>query len=104
MSNWYRLYINSVGGGTECEGPREFNSKEYAMDEARLMAIDDYESFEGYHGIVDCGEIMDNPEDYGIEEGDSDAAWATYEGIKEDSLDYWVEEATGAEDIDEDYQ
>jgi hypothetical protein len=47
---------------------------------------------------------MDNPEDYGIEEGDEDAAWEVYVEIREDSLSYWAEEATGPDDIDEDYQ
>jgi hypothetical protein len=82
----------------------EYKNERDALDDARQMAIDDYESFEGYHGIVDHGNIMDNPEDYGLEEGDEDAAWEVYEGIKEDSLSYWAEEATGPDDIDEDYQ
>lgn len=101
---WYRLYIDSVGGGTEVYGPMEFENEEKALLYAHELAVEDYESFEGYHGIVDCGDIMDNPEDYGIEEGDRDAAWEVYEGIKEDSLSYWAEEATGPDDIDEDYQ
>ena len=101
---WYRLYVNSVGGGTEVDGPREFNDEKGALEYAHDLAVEDYESFEGYHGIVDFDDVMSNPEDYGIEEGDGDAAWEVYEETKENALDYWVKEATGPDDIDEDYQ
>ena len=103
--NWYRLYIDSVGGGVICEGPEEFRSERSALEEAYYLAIDDYESFEGYHGIPDIGDIMDNPEEYGL---DADAAgddcWSVYYEQREDWLSYWVEEASGLNDIDEDYQ
>ena len=59
---WYRLYFHSVGGGEACEGPREFKSEEDARDAARIIAIDDYESFEGYLGVPDIGDIMDDME------------------------------------------
>ena len=103
---WYRLYINSVdGGGIVCEGPFEFSSKEIAWRAAYDMAIDDYESFEGHHGITDIGNIMDNPEEYGL---DADAAgddcWSVCYEQREDWLSYWVEGASGPNDIDEDYQ
>ena len=103
--NWYRLYIDSVGGGVICEGPEEFRSERSALEEAYYLAIDDYESFKGYHGIPDIGDIMDNPEEYGL---DADAAgddcWSVYYEQREDWLSYWVEEASGPNDIDEDYQ
>lgn len=102
---WYRLYIHSVGGGEVCEGPREFKSKENAQDEARIMAIDDYESFEGYHGIPDIGDIMENMEDYGLDrDATEDDCWDVYYEQREGWLDYWVEEASGPDDIDEDLQ
>jgi hypothetical protein len=94
-----------VGGGTECEGPREFNSKEDAQDEARMIAIDDYESFEGYHGIPDIGDIMEEMEDYGLDrDASEDDCWDVYYEQRDGWLDYWVEEASGPDDIDEDLQ
>lgn len=102
---WYRLYINSVGGGTECDGPREYNSKNEAVDEARLMAIDDYESFEGYHGIPDIGDIMEYMEEYGLDsDASEDDCWDVYYEQRESWIDYWVVEASGPNDKDEDYQ
>ena len=65
---WYRYYIYSVGGGVDCEGPLEFKNKSDAEGYAYDMAINDYESFEGYHGIPVIGDIFDNWEDYGFEE------------------------------------
>lgn len=63
---WYRCYIYSVGGGVDCEGPLEFKNKSDAEGYAYDMAINDYESFEGYHGIPDIEDIFDNWEDYGL--------------------------------------
>ena len=104
-TKWYRLYINSVGGGTECEGPKEFKSEAEAMEEAYQMAIEDYESFEGYHGIPDIGDIMDDKEGYNLcEEATEEDCWETYYAQRENWIDYWVKEATGPDDIDEDYQ
>ena len=102
---WYRLYVNSVGNSSICEGPIECSDKDVAMYVVRNMAIEDYESFEGYHGIPDIGDIFDNWEDYGFDEYPSqDAAWECYQEERESWLDYWVEEASGPDDIDEDYQ
>lgn len=103
--NWYRLYVSSVGGGTVCEGPEEYKTKNDAIDEARVLAIEDYESFEGYHGIPDIGDIMDEPEEYGLDADVSeDECWEVYYEQRESWLDYWVEEASGPDDKDEDYQ
>lgn len=102
---WYRCYYHSVGGGEECEGPMEFKSEEDAMYYAREIAIEDYEMFEGYHGIPDIGDIKDCPEDFGLDsDADEDAYWDTYYEERESWIDYWVEEASGPDDIDEDYQ
>ena len=102
---WYRLYIKSVGGGIECEGPREYRTKNEALDDASQMAIEDYESFEGYHGIPDIGDIMDDKEEYGLDkDATEDDCWEGYYEQRENWLDYWVKRAKGPDDIDEDYQ
>jgi hypothetical protein len=102
---WYRLYVHSVGGGTICEGPFEYKDERDATDEAYNMAVEDYESFEGYHGIPDIGDIMEYKEDYGVEEdANEDECWEAYYEQRENWLNYWAEEAEGPDDIDEDYQ
>jgi hypothetical protein len=103
--NWYRLYVDSVGGSVVCEGPLEFSSKEIATQAAYDMAVEDYESFEGYHGIPDIGDIMGDKEGYGLnEDASEDECWDIYYEQRESWLNYWVEEASGPDDKDEDYQ
>lgn len=102
---WYRIYINSVGGGTECEGPYDYKTEDDAMEEARLKAIDDYETYEGYHGIPDIDDIMEDKAGYNLyDNATEDDCWDAYYEQRENWLDYWVKEATGPDDIDEDYQ
>ena len=103
--NWYRLYISSVGGGTVCEGPLEFSSKDIATQAAYDIAVEDYESFEGLHGIPDIGDIMDDKEGYNLsEDASEDECWEAYYEQRESWLSYWAEEASGPDDKDEDYQ
>lgn len=102
---WYKLYVESVGGGIICEGPLEFSSMDIAIRAAYDMAIEDYESFEGYHGIPDIRDIMDNPEEYGLEaDAAGDDCWSVYYEERESWLCYFVVEASGPNDKDEDYQ
>ena len=102
--NWYRLYVSSVGGGTVCEGPLEFSSKEIATQAAYDMAVEDYESFEGLHGIPDVGDIMEDKEGYNLsEDASEDECWEVYYEQRESWLNYWVEEALDSDDKDEDY-
>lgn len=103
--NWYRLYVSSVGGGTVCEGPLEFSSKDIAIQAAYDMAVEDYESFEGLHGIPDIGDIMKDKEGYNLsEDASEDECWEAYYEQRESWLSYWAEEASGPDDKDEDYQ
>ena len=103
--NWYRLYVESVGGGTNCSYPEQHACIEDAYVAAHELAVEDYESFEGYHGIPDIGDIMDEPEEYGLDtDAAGDECWEVYYEQRESWLSYWVEEASGPDDIDEDYQ
>lgn len=103
--NWYRLYISSVGGGTVCEGPLEFSSKDIATQAAYDMTVEDYESFEGLYGIPDVGDIMEDKEGYNLsEDASEDECWEAYYEQRESWLSYWAEEASGPDDKDEDYQ
>ena len=102
---WYRCYYNSLDGVSYCEDPMEFRNKDEAYKYAYDAAIEDYECFEGHLGIPNLGDIKDHPEYYGLSENASeDEYWDTYIEERENWLDYWVEEASGPDDIDEDYQ
>lgn len=103
-------------GGAQYDYTGEFKSKEEAQEEARRMAVEDYESYEGCHGILsweDCREslLRDNGcsedeideysgridalcEEYGISEEDVDdmyqeelESWITFKVVSADSLD-----------------
>lgn len=103
--NWYRLYVSSVGGGTICEGPLEFSSKDIATQAAYDIAVEDYESFEGLHGIPDISDIMEDKEGYNLsEDASEDECWDVYYEQREGWLSYWAERASGPDDKDEDYQ
>ena len=105
MKKWYRLYVSSVGGGDFCEGPRQYSCEYDAIEDAYQMAVEDYESFEGLHGIPDIGDIMDDKEGYNLDEDASEEeCWEVYYEQRENWLNYWVKEASGPNDIDEDYQ
>jgi hypothetical protein len=94
-----------VGGGTVCEGPLEFSSKDIATQAAYDMAVEDYESFEGLHGIPDIGDIMEDKEGYNLsEDASEDECWEVYYEQRESWLNYWAEEASGPDDKDESYQ
>lgn len=69
---------------------------------AYQSAIEDYESFEGLHGIRGMAEIAE--EDFGIEldeldynTGDYIDIETTYIDERESQLDYWAEEITEKE-------
>ena len=80
----------------------EFNSQEEANEAAYQMAIEDYESYEGLHGIRSMAEIAE--EDFGIEldELDYDTAMyidieTTYIEERENQISYSAEEISEEE-------
>ena len=52
---FFKIYHGMGGGfgGAQYDYTGEFEDREEAMEEARRLAIEDYESFEGCHGIMD---------------------------------------------------
>lgn len=71
----------------------EFESVEDATEAAYECAIEDYQSYEGYHGLPDRGMIMDNPEEYGLSEDYRESELEdTYMDEIESWIQYWVQE------------
>ena len=53
----------------------------------------------------DIGDIMEDKEGYNLDEDASEEeCWEAYYEQRENWLNYWVKEALGPNDIDEDYQ
>ena len=89
---YYRICFKSVGGG-ECSYIKECEREDIALEEAYNEAVADYESFEGYHGIIAYDDVLDNKEEFNLDEDASDEeCWNVYIELRESELSYWVEE------------
>lgn len=98
MEKYYK-----IGYGCGCGDNEDYitaKDQKEADDVAYEYAIEDYESYEGLHGIRDMSDIAE--EDYGISLDEADEA--TYNAIEQDynderesQLDYWAEEITEKE-------
>jgi hypothetical protein len=80
----YRIYAG-VFDETD-HGVDEFNSEDEAYDYARQLVYDEYESYEGLHGIRTIDEIMED------EACDQYEALRIYHEDRESQVSYWVEE------------
>lgn len=102
---WYKLYAGLTFDNGRYQETAEFNSEEEALEAARDCAIEEYQSYEGYHGILspqDCREDLaksfyngdinavpdDEVEEHYLEEIES---WIYYD----------VKPATGPDDVEE---
>lgn len=77
----------------------EFESVEAATEAAYDWAIEDYQLYEGYHGLPNKGMIMDNPEEYGLSE---DYLESELEDVYMDAVESWIQYwAQEIHDLDE---
>ena len=98
MEKYYK-----IGYGCGCGDNEDYitaKDEKTAVEIAWEYARDDYESYEGLHGIRDMHDIA--LDDYGISLDEADDA--TYDAIEQDyideregQLDYWAEEITEKE-------
>ena len=119
---FFKIYHGMGGGfgGAQYDYTGEFEDREEAMEEARRLAVEDYESFEGCHGImdlddcrrallIDAGVDEDTIDDYS---GDFEVLMAEYDVSEDDVADMYEEEveswisfrvtpADGADDTEE---
>lgn len=97
---FYKIHYGCGCG--ENEEYMEFNSEQEAMDTAYHLALDDYESFEGLHGIRSMREIAEEDFEVDLDELDYDTAMyidieTTYIEERESCLSYGVEEISEVE-------
>ena len=100
MEIYYKIYYGCGCGDNE-DYIIAANEKE-ATDIAYEAAIEDYEMYEGLHGIRGMAEIAED--DFGVELdeldyniGDYIDIETTYIDERESQLDYWAEEITEKE-------
>ena len=91
----------SCGCG-ENEEYYEFNSQAEADNAAYQLAVEDYESYEGLHGIRSMSEIAEEDFDVELDELDYDTAMyvdieTTYFEERESQLEYCAEEISEEE-------
>ena len=100
--NLYNIYAGLSGGfgGATYRGTGEFKSHADAEEEAYLLAIEEYESYEGYHGIMSWHDVADeNGLDIFEDSAEIDDL---YSDEREDWLDYYAVLASEDEDTPED--
>lgn len=82
-----KYVINYGCGCGDNEMIVEAKSEQDALNYAYQLAIDEYDSYAGLHGIPDVEDVC---EDWGIEDSGSDEAWEKYCEEREGWLDYRV--------------
>lgn len=92
----YKIYAGLGGGfgGAQYIETVEAASAKEALEIAYEYAVDEYESYEGLHGLTSYEDIVVNPGEYGLDEDcqDEEYLWEAYEEERSDWLDYYVEE------------
>jgi hypothetical protein len=94
--------INYGCGCGDNEEYLEFNSENEANDYAYQLAVEDYESYEGLHGIRSMSEIAQEDFDIELDELDYDTAMyidieTAYCEERENQLSYYAEEISEEE-------
>ena len=66
----YNIYVgfSSRFGGAEFHTSEDFPSKEDAVEYARDIAIQEYQSYEGCHGIYRLQDIQEEYQDFGLDD------------------------------------
>ena len=86
----YNIYAGlggGFGGARLVAEAEEFENEEAAVNYAYECALEEYQSYEGYHGIVSYGDILDNPEEYGLEEGFTEE---DVDEIYQEEIESWI--------------
>ena len=100
---WFKIYSGMGGsfGGANYQGTYEYNNREDAEEDARLMAEEEYQSYEGYHGIMSWNECREDLiESFGEEPEEEDVDIHYREEI-ESWTSWYVKPATGPDDVDD---
>ena len=107
---WFKIYCGMGGsfGGARYNGTYEYADIDEALLVAYQMAEEEYQSYEGYHGIMSPADVEEDLRDSGFIEDDmtddeiADMVNSYYREEIESWIDYEVRPATGPDDQDED--
>ena len=106
---WFKIYAGLSGGfgGAKYQGTYEYNEVGEASYDAYRLAEEEYQSYEGYHGILDYEQCREDLYDSGFIDDDmtddeiADMIYNHYLGEMESWIDYYVVQASGPDDIDD---
>ena len=92
----YKIYAGLSGGfgGAKYIGTVKAANENEASQIAYEYAVEEYESYEGLHGLTSYYDVVSNPGEYGLDEDsqDEESLWWAYEEERSSWLDYYVEE------------
>lgn len=97
----YNIYAGLGGGfgGANYIGTIDCESLEDAYALAREYAVEEYDSYSGMYGVVDRGDIYNNPEDFGLDE---DWDEEDVDDVLDEEINSWIDYWAVPEDEDED--
>lgn len=101
----YNIYagLEDGFGGAQYQGTVDCDSFAEAYELAHEYAIQEYESYEGYHGVPDYGTIEDNPDDYGLGEGFTEEdVYEILSECQENWIEYYAVAFEEDKDLDKD--
>ena len=92
--------LNGGFGGAIFQYVDDFDSEDEALATAHNMAIGEYESYEGCHGLMDLEDVRDDlRESWGEEPGEDDVRERYIEEV-ENWIDYRVEKYEEGKDYE----
>lgn len=91
----YRLYAGLGGGfgGAHYEGTYEFEHEEDAMQTAHQLAVEEYQSYEGLHGLLDWGDCEEDCHENGFitDDMDEDEAGCVVDEMYNEEIESWID-------------
>ena len=107
---WFKIYCGMGGsmGGAQYNGTYEYADIDEATADAYRMAEEEYQSYEGCHGILSYADCEEDLQDSGFIDGDmsddeiEDMVYSHYREEIESWISYYALPATGPDDQDED--
>lgn len=106
---WYKVYAGMSGGfgGATFQGTYEFASEDEALKAAYCLAEEEYQSYEGSHGILSYEDVEQDLRDSGFIDEDlteneiEDMIACRYLEEIESWIEYCVRPAASEHDIDD---
>lgn len=89
----YHIYAGMGGGfgGARYMGTADCKNEEEASRIAYEYAVEEYQQYEGYYGVVDMAEIYENPAEFGIDDEESECFDDEVEAVYQDEVESWIE-------------